>query len=143
MSSRQTSGSYITVSSRIPSFLIPFDVVIPCDNIQASLRTCFQFHPSRTDTWTKQTRSISRQTGQGADGTGADEENYHKGAEVNRLVTGCGRGSECMLRRRQRGRRVTKQKIAYNQVFGHAIRERRGGDNSDRIGTWVAKQGGS
>jgi len=46
-----------------------------------------------------------------------------------------------MLRRRQRGRRVPKQTIACNQVFGHARRERGDGDNSDRIENGVAKTG--
>jgi len=129
-SSRQTSGSYISVSPRISSVLDPFDAVIPCDKVKHSLRTCFHPCPSRTDTWTEQSRSISRQTGQGTTGTDADGEDDRTGARRECLVTGCRRGHECMPRRRQRGRRAPKQTIAYNQVFGHARRE--GGARSDR-----------
>ena len=145
VSSCQTSGSYISVSSRIPSFLEPFDAVIPCNNSEAFPENLFPSLPEPDrHFWTKQSRPISRQTGQGTGGTDADPENHHHrstGAQGKWLVSGCVRASECMLRRRQRGRRVTNQLIAYNQPFGHVQWEGWERRNNDQIENGVTKTG--
>jgi len=115
VSSCQTSGSYISVSSRIPSFLEPFDAVIPCNNSEAFPENLFPSLPEPDrHFWTKQSRPISRQTGQGTGGTDADPEKDHHGS------TGA------------QGKWL---------VFGHTQWEGWKRRNSDQIGNGVAKKG--
>ena len=95
----ETSERSIAVSSHIPRILDSFDAVMPCYDSQAFPENLLP-PLIKPDRHLNQAIAFHFQAGKTRNSQGdADPEKNHNGAQGERLVTGRGKGSECMRRR--------------------------------------------